>query len=84
MGLVFEVLALPFAPVRGVGWVLDKVVQAAENEYYDPTPIQAALADLERARTEGRIDEEDFAAREEELLGRLEEIRLYQLGRSAS
>lgn len=84
MGLVFEVLALPLAPVRGVGWVLDKVVQAAENEYYDPTPVQAALADLERARTEGRIDEEDFAVREEELLGRLEEIRLYQLGRSAS
>lgn len=84
MGLVFEVLALPFAPVRGVGWVLDKVVQAAENEYYDPTPIQAALIELERARTEGRIDEEDFAVREEQLLGRLEEIRLYQLGRSAS
>lgn len=84
MGLVFEVLALPFAPVRGVGWVLDKVVQAAEHEYYDPTPVQAALADLERARTEGRIDEEDFAAREEELLRRLEEIRLYQLGKTAS
>ncbi|MBX9395141.1 gas vesicle protein GvpG [Streptomyces sp. TRM72054] len=84
MGLVFEVLALPFAPARGVGWVLDKVVQAAEHEYYDPAPVQAALADLERARTEGRIDEEDFAAREEELLRRLEEIRLYQLGKTAS
>ncbi|GAA3304270.1 gas vesicle protein GvpG [Streptomyces cinereospinus] len=84
MGLVFEVLALPFAPVRGVGWVLDRVVEIAEREYYDPTPVQAALADLERARLEGRIDEEEFTAREEELLRRLEEIRLYQLGKTAS
>ncbi|MFD7280335.1 gas vesicle protein GvpG [Streptomyces sp. NPDC059862] len=79
MGLVFEILALPLAPVRGVGWVLDKVVRAAEQEAYDPAPVQAELADLERARTEGRIDEEKFAQREQELLQRLEEIRVYQL-----
>lgn len=38
MGLVTGILTLPFAPVRGVGWVLDKVVRTAEDEYYDPTP----------------------------------------------
>ncbi|GAA4933454.1 gas vesicle protein GvpG [Streptomyces coeruleoprunus] len=82
MGLLIEILALPLAPLRGVGWVLDKVVQAAEQEYYDPSPVQEALAGLERAREAGDIDEEEFAHREEQLLERLEEIRAYQLRRA--
>ncbi|MFD0315132.1 gas vesicle protein GvpG [Streptomyces flavalbus] len=83
MGLVVEILALPLAPFRGVGWVIDKVVRAAEEEYYDPAPVQEALVNLERAREEGRIDDEEFARHEEELLHRLEEIRVYQLQRGA-
>lgn len=79
MGLVTGILTLPFAPVRGVGWVLDKVVRTAEDEYYDPTPVQEALVNLERALDEGRIDDEEFAQQEEALLHRLEEIRAYQL-----
>jgi hypothetical protein len=79
VGLVSGILTLPFAPVRGVGWVLDKVVRTAEDEYYDPTPVQEALVNLERALDEGRIDDEEFAQQEEELLHRLEEIRAYQL-----
>ncbi|WP_149825999.1 gas vesicle protein GvpG [Streptomyces tailanensis] len=79
MGLVGNILTFPFAPVRGVGWVVDKVRQAAEEEYYDPAPVQEELVNLERARTEGRIDEEQFARREEELLHRLEEISAYRL-----
>ncbi|MQY35428.1 hypothetical protein SRB17_34060 [Streptomyces sp. RB17] len=80
-GLISEILALPAAPVRGVWWVLDKVVRAAEDEYYDPTPVQEELVRLEEGRTEGRIDEEEFARREEELMHRLEEIRAYDLRR---
>ncbi|WP_369271183.1 gas vesicle protein GvpG [Streptomyces sp. R11] len=82
MGLVTGILTLPFAPVRGVGWVLDKVVRTAEDEYYDPTPVQEALVNLERALDEGRIDDEEFARQEEALLHRLEEIRAYQLRKS--
>ena len=81
MGLVTGILLLPFAPARGVGWVLDKVVRTAEDEYYDPAPVQEALVTLERARAEGQIDEEEMARQEEALLHRLEEIRLYQLRR---
>jgi hypothetical protein len=81
VGLVMGILTLPFAPVRGIGWVLDKVVKTAENEFYDPAPVQEALVNLQRARDEGRIDEETFTRREEELLRRLEEIRAYQLQR---
>ncbi|MER7574399.1 gas vesicle protein GvpG [Streptomyces sp. NPDC126514] len=79
MGLVSEILLLPFAPVRGVGWVLDKVVRTAEDEYYDPAPVQEGLINLERARERGEVDEEEFAERETALLHRLEEIRAYQL-----
>ncbi|MEV5315019.1 hypothetical protein RKD49_007620 [Streptomyces glaucescens] len=81
MGLVGEVFLLPFAPVRGIGWVLDKVVKAAEDEYYDPAPVQEALINLERAREEGGLDEEEFAAQEQALLDRLQEIRAYHLQR---
>lgn len=79
VGLIGTILTLPIAPVRGVGWVVDKVRQAAEDEYYDPGPAQEELVRLERARTEGRVDEEEFARREEELLHRLEEISAYRL-----
>jgi hypothetical protein len=82
MGLVTGILTLPVAPVRGIGWVIDKVVQAAEQEYYDPAPVQEALVKLESARAEGRIDDEEFTRREEELLHRLEDIRAYQLRRA--
>ncbi|MBE1534555.1 gas vesicle protein GvpG [Actinomadura algeriensis] len=71
MGLITQVLTLPLAPVRGVGWVLDQVVQTAEQEYYDPAPVRAELRELERALLEGRIDEEEFDRREDELLDRL-------------
>ena len=81
MGLITGILTLPLAPVRGIGWVVDKLVAAAEQEAYDPAPVQEALANLERDRTEGRIDEEDFERREEALLHRLEEIKAYQLQR---
>ncbi|WP_405895225.1 MULTISPECIES: gas vesicle protein GvpG [unclassified Streptomyces] len=79
VGLVGTILTLPFAPVRGVGWVVDKVRQVAEDEYYDPGPIQEELVKLEQARVEGQVDEEEFARREEELLHRLEEISAYRL-----
>ncbi|AJF63698.1 hypothetical protein SVTN_03695 [Streptomyces vietnamensis] len=82
MGLVTEIVALPVAPFRGIAWVLDKVVRAAEQEYYDPGPVQEALADLERKRQEGHVDEEEFEQREQALLQRLEEIRIYRLSQA--
>ncbi|ARF53930.1 gas vesicle protein GvpG [Streptomyces gilvosporeus] len=80
MGLLSQIATLPLAPVRGVAWVVERVVQAAENEYYDPEPIERALAELERALLAGEIDEETFDRREDELLDRLEEIRAHAGG----
>ncbi|MFJ8085818.1 gas vesicle protein GvpG [Streptomyces sp. NPDC096205] len=81
MGLITGILTLPAAPVRGIAWVLDKVVRTAEDEYYDPGPVQEQLVQLEQARSEGDIDDEEFDRREEALLHRMEEIRAYQLQR---
>ncbi|MEU8980924.1 gas vesicle protein GvpG [Streptomyces sp. NPDC058251] len=80
MGLFTQIVTLPLAPVRGVVWVVDRVKEAAENEYYDPAPVHNELAELERRLVAGDIDQDTFDRREDELLDRLEEIRAYQQG----
>ncbi|MFF0291602.1 gas vesicle protein GvpG [Streptomyces sp. NPDC005262] len=80
MGLFTQLATLPLAPVRGVAWVMERVVETAENEYYDPAPIERELAELERALLAGDIDEETFDRREDELLDRLDEIRAHVQG----
>ncbi|MFG1671216.1 gas vesicle protein GvpG [Streptomyces sp. Y7] len=72
MGLIGEVLLLPFAPVRGSGWVVRQVLQEAERIYYDPNAVRAELARLEERLNAGEIDEEEFDRQEDELLERLE------------
>ena len=78
MGLFSQILTLPLAPVRGTIWVLERVVETAENEYYDPGPIERELADLEKALLAGEIDEETFDRCEDKLLDRLDEIRAWR------
>lgn len=72
MGLISEVLLLPFAPVRGSAWVMGQVLREAERIYYDPATIRTELAQLEEQLESGEIDEEEFDRREDELLDRLE------------
>lgn len=72
MGLIGEVLLLPFAPVRGSGWVIRQVLNEAERLYYDPSAVRAELGRLEEQLEAGEIDEEEFDRREDELLDRLE------------
>lgn len=72
MGLISEVLLLPFAPVRGSAWAIRQVVQEAERIYYDPATIRAELARLEEQMEAGEITEEEFDRLEDDLLDRLE------------
>ncbi|MFD9306268.1 gas vesicle protein GvpG [Streptomyces sp. NPDC060048] len=74
MGLLTQLLTLPLAPVRGVVWVAQRVVDKAEEEYYDPAPVWRELAELEQRLVSGEIDQETFEQREDELLDRLAEI----------
>lgn len=68
MGLLSGVLLLPLAPVRGVVWVSDRLIDAAEAELYDPAVIRVQLAELSRALDEGEIDLASFEREEERLL----------------
>ncbi|GHG87303.1 gas vesicle protein GvpG [Streptomyces lanatus] len=72
MGLIGEVLLLPFAPVRGSAWVIGQVLSEAERIHYDPNTVRAELARLEERLAAGEIDEEEFDRQEDELLDRLE------------
>ncbi|WP_369776526.1 gas vesicle protein GvpG [Streptomyces sp. R33] len=78
MGLVSYLLTLPVAPVRAVTWVAQRVVDKAEEEYYDPAPIWRQLAELEQQLLRGEIDQETFDRQEDELIDRLEEIAAFR------
>ncbi|MEU5361988.1 gas vesicle protein GvpG [Streptomyces sp. NPDC005925] len=72
MGLVTEVLLLPFAPVRGSAWAIGQVLNEAERIYYDPATVRAELGRLEERLEAGEITEEEFDGMEDELLDRME------------
>jgi uncharacterized membrane protein len=72
MGLLSEVLLLPFAPARGSLWAIRQVVAEAERQYYDPATVRAELARLEERLAAGEIDDEEFDRLEDALLDRLE------------
>ncbi|MCW7985749.1 gas vesicle protein GvpG [Streptomyces sp. WAC01526] len=78
MGLLTQLLTLPVAPVRGTVWVLDQVLLTAEREYYDPAPVREELAALEQQLLDDSIGPEEFDAREDELLDRLEWLEAHQ------
>ncbi|MGW6843579.1 gas vesicle protein GvpG [Streptomyces sp. NPDC054958] len=78
MGLLTYILTLPVAPVRAVTWVAQRVVDKAEEEYYDPAPVWQQLAELEQQLLRGEIDQETFDRQEDELLDRLEEIAAFR------
>ncbi|MFD7260091.1 gas vesicle protein GvpG [Streptomyces sp. NPDC059874] len=78
MGLLTRLLTLPIAPVRAVTWVAQRVVDKAEEEYYDPAPVWRRLAELEQQLLRGEIDEETFDRQEDELIDRLTEISAFR------
>ena len=71
MSLIGGLLTLPLAPVRGLAWVFEQVVDEAETQLHDPARIRAELADAEAALERGEIDEETYEELERELLYRL-------------
>jgi hypothetical protein len=77
MGLFTGLLTLPLAPVRGVAWIAEAVAEEAAREQAMLASPERALAELEAARAAGELTEEEFAAREADLVdaliaGRLE------------
>ncbi|MCW3065730.1 MAG: gas vesicle protein GvpG [Solirubrobacterales bacterium] len=71
MGILTGLLLLPVAPVRGVGWVANVLAEEAERELESRESPERALADLEAARANGEISEEDAEALETQLIERM-------------
>ncbi|MFD9426140.1 MULTISPECIES: gas vesicle protein GvpG [unclassified Streptomyces] len=68
MGLISGVLLLPLAPARGVVWISERLIDAAEAEMYDPGVIRERLAALSRSLDDGEVDLAQFEREEERLL----------------
>jgi hypothetical protein len=85
--ILFRLLALPItAPVAGIRYCIEKVVEYAEHEFTDDEPVREQLLELQLELEEGRVTEEEYTEREAVLLARLREIRerRKQLAREAA
>lgn len=69
------------APIKGVKWVAEKLQDLADKELFDPDKIREELMTLQAKLDMGEIQEEDYAAREKELLERLTEIQAREEGK---
>lgn len=78
MGLFTGLLTLPFAPVRGVIWLGERLLDQAYRELNDPETIYQQLAEIEEARASGELSAQDSADAEAELVARL--MRAYGRG----
>jgi hypothetical protein len=71
MDLLWAILTLPYAPVRGLTALLKTLERQAWRELYDPAKIRRELEELEEAAATGQISEADWARAEQEILDRL-------------
>jgi hypothetical protein len=71
MGLISGLLTWPIAPVRGVAWVGERILEEAERQWADPAAVERALRDVDARREAGELSEEEAAALEDELVARL-------------
>jgi hypothetical protein len=71
MGLISGLFTWPVAPVRGVTWVAEQVLDEAERQWADPGAVERALAEIDERRRSGDLTEEQALAMEEELVARL-------------
>jgi stress response protein YsnF len=78
--VLLKLLTLPLsAPIAGIRYCLEKVVEVAEREMWDEEPVREQLILENEAFEEGRIDETTFREREAELLARLREIKAHRV-----
>jgi Gas vesicle protein G len=75
VGLLTGLITLPLAPVRGVAWLAEQVLDQARQEEYDPAEAYQQLAELDAARQAGAISAEECVAAEDALVARLMQVR---------
>jgi hypothetical protein len=74
--VLFKLLGLPFSlPAAGMKFVFRQIADLADHELYDESVVHEQLLLLQVQLEEGDIDEDDYVAREAELMIRLREIK---------
>lgn len=77
--MLFKLLSLPVSlPVAGLKFCFQQVIDFAEAELMDDTPVREELMMLNLQLEEGQITEDEFLEREAVLMQRLREIRAYR------
>jgi hypothetical protein len=71
MGLFTGLLTLPLAPVRGVAWIVEQVVDEADRQLYDEGSIRRELVQLDIDAEDGKLRPGEREELEEALLARL-------------
>ena len=73
--MFLDLLLAPItAPINGITWIADKILESAEAELDDKENLQKRLLALQLAFDMGDISEEDFEEQEEALLLAIEEL----------
>ena len=67
-------MGLLTAPFWGLLRIFEEISHRAEDELYDDEAVKAELFQAYRQLEAGSLSEEEFARREAEIVGRLEEI----------
>lgn len=67
-----------FAPVKGINFIAKKLRDMAMEEMLDEEGTRQELKELYEMVEQGKIGEEEFGGREEELAERLERIYEYK------
>jgi hypothetical protein len=80
--VLLKLLGLPLSlPMAGLRFCLNQVLEAAEAELSDDTPVKEALLELQLHLEEGEVSEEEYVEAEAALMQRLREIRAYREAR---
>ncbi len=76
MSILGRILTFPvLGPIDGVLWIARTIEQQADAERWDEGKVIGALTELELELDLGKIDVEEYDAREANLLQRLKELR---------
>jgi hypothetical protein len=76
VGLLSKLLFFPISgPVAGIRWSLGKVQNVVEEELTDDAPVKQELMELQMQLELGDIDDDEYVAREADLMRRLREVR---------
>jgi hypothetical protein len=74
-----KLLMLPYSlPAAGIKYCINKVIEVAEQEMTDETPIKEELILLNMRFEDGEIDDAEFRRQEAPLLAQFSAIRAYR------